>query len=113
MIEKGLIQDEIKKSVIERHKRMDRKEIIKVCDNEFQHLAEEEIPIRTLEYKDPAKNSAEIMAEFKAFKQSRDIRKVKEALLKIRSAVKNGENVSGRSRMPIRRMPPWVKPLVF
>lgn len=95
MIEKGLIQDEIKKSVIERHKRMDRKEIIKVCDNEFQHLAEEEIPIRTLEYKDPAKNSAEIMAEFKAFKKSRDIQKVKEALLKIRSAVENGENVIG------------------
>jgi methylmalonyl-CoA mutase N-terminal domain/subunit len=91
--EKGLIQKDIKKSIIERQKRMDRKEIIKVCDNEFQHLAEEEIPIRTLEYKDPAKNSAKILYEFKAFKQSRDTGKVKEALLKIQSAVKSGENV--------------------
>lgn len=93
--EKGLIQSEIKQSIIERQKRIDNKQIIKVCDNEFQHLAEEEIPIRTLEYNDPAENSAKIMAEFNEFKRSRDIHKVREALLKIRTVVQDGGNVIG------------------
>jgi methylmalonyl-CoA mutase N-terminal domain/subunit len=91
--EKGMIQSDVKKSIIERQKKIDTKEIIKVCDNEFQHLAEEEIPIRTLDYRDPAENSAKIMAEFEAFKRSRNVGKVREALLKIRTAVQNDQNV--------------------
>ncbi|MBN1472745.1 MAG: hypothetical protein JW925_13275 [Syntrophaceae bacterium] len=91
--EKGIIQGEIRKSIIERQKRIDKKRIIKVCENEFQHLAEEEIPIRTLEYKDPAKNSGKILAEFHEFKRFRNIKKVRNALAKIKKAVKNGENV--------------------
>jgi methylmalonyl-CoA mutase N-terminal domain/subunit len=94
-IESGLIQEEVRRSVIERQKRIDQKDIIKVCDNEFQHLAEEEIPIRTMEYKDPAKNSAEILADFHEFKKSRDNARVKEALLNIKNTVKNDQNIIG------------------
>ena len=93
--ESGMIQGEIKQSIIERQKRMEEKGIVKVCENAFEHLAEEEIPIRTLEYSDPAKNSAAILEEFHAFKKNRDVKRVKAALLEIQGAVKEGKNVIG------------------
>ena len=94
-LESGMIQGEIHQSIIERQDRMDRKEIIKVCENDFEHLAEEQIPIRTLEYKDPAKNSAKILSEFNTFKQNRNLGNVKASLKKIQTAVKEGKNVIG------------------
>lgn len=92
-IEKGHIQTQVQKSAIERQERISKKNIIKVCENEFNELAEEDIPIRTLDYANQRENINKIMNAYHQFIDGRDKKKVKEALLKLRTTARSGGNV--------------------
>ncbi len=94
-VETGYIENEVKKSLVERQRRIDSKKIIKVCENEFLDLADEEIPIRILDYnrEKQEENIRKVMNDYYELKRTRDTEKTKKALQKIEQAVKDGKNV--------------------
>ena len=92
-IKKGWIQEQVREAVLERQKEIDNKEVIKVCVNAFQNLAEEEIPIRLYEYEEQEGNVARILEECRRFKEERDTGRVKGVLMNLRASVKRDENL--------------------
>lgn len=92
-VEKGWAQAEVKKAALKRQSELNNKELIKVGVNAFEHLAKDEIPVRLYYYDNPEKNAAQLLAEFKAFKASRNMAKVREGLLALKAAATRKENL--------------------
>ena len=98
-IKSGWIQAEVEKAAQERQMELEEGKKIKVCVNAYQSLNDYDIPLPELEYHraDPfepySERQNETMAEFKEFKETRDISKVKPALEKLYQLAKGDTNV--------------------
>ena len=92
-IKSGWIQAEVERENIERQKELEEGRRIKVGVNAFRFPPEFDLPYPKMSFKDHEKYQEEILGEIKEFKGSRDFDKLREALLKLRQASENGENL--------------------
>ena len=90
---KGWTQEQVREAILRRQKEIDNKDVVKVCVNEFQNLAEEDIPIRIYEYEEQEGNISKILADCKRFKEERDIDKTRRTLENLHTGVKRDENL--------------------
>ena len=90
---KGWTQEQVREAILRRQKEIDNKDVVKVCVNEFQNLAEEDIPIRIYEYEEQEGNISKILADCKRFKEERDIDKTRRTLENLHTGVKQDENL--------------------
>ena len=92
-IRSGWIQGEVEKETLARQRELEEGKRIKVGVNAFQMPPELDIPMPTRTFEEHEKYQEEILQEIREIKETRDVSRTRETLLKLRYAAKEGENV--------------------
>jgi len=91
--ESGWLRRLVVNAAEQKEKDIEQGNLIQVGVNYFRIPEEEDMKVKEYRFEDVAKVRAEMMAEIKKFKESRDIKKTREALLTLREKAKGKENL--------------------
>ena len=92
-IESGWLRRLVASAGEQRESDIDQGKLIQVGLNYFRIPEEQETKLKEYEFDDMNKVQAELLAEIKKFKESRDIQKTRESLLTLREKAKTKENL--------------------
>jgi len=92
-IESGWLRQLVENAHQQRLADIDEEKLIQVGVNYFRIPEEQEPECTEYEFEDMDKVQAELLAEIKKFKETRDIQKTREALLNLREKAKTKENL--------------------
>jgi methylmalonyl-CoA mutase N-terminal domain/subunit len=91
--ESGWLRRLVVNAAGQREKDIEQGKLIQVGLNYFRIPEDEDMEISEYQFEDTARVQAEVLAEIKHFKETRDIKKTREALLTLREKAKGKENL--------------------